>query len=99
MGRLVFSLAATLVGCAIGGCASSSEIVSTGDGLFIVSRQANNGFSEIGEMRKELLIEASRFCSSKQKDLRITGLRQTPPPYSTDNAPYVELTFACDHPR
>ena len=88
-----------LIGCTTAGCAFHSGVTIVGGGEFIITKQAVSGFSETGEMRKDSLVEASRFCSSKLKDLRIIGLKETQPPYSPGNYPHIELRFECDPSR
>lgn len=76
-------------------CASCASVVADGRGGFVVTKQGLTGASDPGELRRAVLIEASLYCSSLRRDLHITGLTESRPPYTAGTSPRVELTFEC----
>jgi hypothetical protein len=86
--------AALLCG-AVAGCASNTGIISTGGGGYLMARQAATGFSGLGNIKGDLITEASSFCRAKGLDLKLVSESETQPPYILGNYPRAEIRFEC----
>jgi hypothetical protein len=80
----------------IGGCASYSGVVETGQGSYLITQQAATGYPGLGNMKTDLIKEATSFCSKSNKQLKINDVKETQPPYILGNYPRVELSFSCE---
>jgi hypothetical protein len=61
----------------------------------MISKQAATGFSGIGNMKAEVIQEATQHCTAAGKKASITKYTESPPPYIFGNYPRVELEFTC----
>lgn len=77
------------------GCASHSAIAPMGKNQFTLSKQASTGFPGLGNMKAELLTEASEHCKKSGKELSVTRVAETSPPYVFGNYPRVDVDFSC----
>ncbi len=64
-----------------------------GSNTFIVTRQAATGFSGAGTLKADAISEASRFCESQGKVLKIVAVTEAQPPYILGNFPKAEVVF------
>lgn len=86
---------------ALAGCASNTGVVPTGQGSYIVAKQAATGFPGLGNLKAEALEEASRYCVSQQgqgHELFVVRATETQPPYVLGNYPRAEIEFRCGSP-
>lgn len=81
---------------AIAACASHSGVVPTGQGGYMISKQAATGFPGLGNMKAEALQEAGAYCSGQGRGLVVTNASETQPPYAVGNYPRVEVHFRCE---
>ena len=77
------------------GCASSSGVVPIGPDTFLISRQAGSGFTGLGSLKADAFGEASRFCVSQNKYIRVVNTTESSPPYLFGNFPRAEVQFMC----
>lgn len=64
-----------------------------GANTYIVTRQAATGFSGAGTLKADAISEASRFCESQGKVLRVVAVTEAQPPYILGNFPKAEVVF------
>jgi hypothetical protein len=86
--RLVLPLLVT-------GCASNSGVVPAGPDSYLVSRQAASGFSGLGTLKADALLEADSYCKTRSKALKVTSATESQPPYVFGNFPKAEVQFMC----
>lgn len=79
----------------IGACASNSGVIPTGNGNFIISKQAATGFPGTGQIKIDALQEASSYCRSQTKELDLIKLDENEGPFIFGKYPRVELYFRC----
>lgn len=77
------------------GCATQSGIVSMGQEKFLIAKQQATGFSGLGNLKAEIISEASSHCQLKNKEIQILSSIESQPPYVFGNFPRAELTFTC----
>jgi len=59
----------------------------------MVTRQAATGFSGSGNLKAEAISEASSFCASQGKVMKIVAITEAKPPYILANFPKAEVVF------
>lgn len=91
MKRIVPVLSALLLTA----CASYTGVVPAGEGRFMLAKQQATGFPGLGNMKAELLQDASRHCDGMGKELKVLNASETQPPYVLGNYPRAELLFVC----
>lgn len=79
----------------IGGCASNSGVVPIGQDTFLMSKQAATGFSGLGTLKTDLLIDANTYCVSEGKKFQIVSTNENSGPYILGNFPRAEIQFMC----
>jgi hypothetical protein len=84
-----------LLSVGVTGCAANSGVVSRGQELFMVSRQAATGFSGSGNLKAEALSEAGQYCTERSKTVFVTDTTEAQPPYIMGNFPKAEIHFMC----
>lgn len=77
------------------GCASYTGIVPMGRDTYMIAKQAATGFPGLGNMKAEIISEASRYCRGLGKELQIVSTQETQPPYILGNYPRSEIQFMC----
>lgn len=77
-------------------CASNTGIIKIGEGKLFIAKQAATGFPGTGGIKTESLKEASEYCESQNKTLKIIELKENEGPYILGKYPKVELTFTCE---
>lgn len=77
-------------------CASNTEVIKIGEGKLFIAKQAATGFPGTGAIKTEPLKEASEYCKSQNKTLKIIDLKENEGPYILGKYPRVELTFICE---
>lgn len=87
---MVAALALALVGCA-----SHSGITPDGLGGYTDTKQQATGFPGLGNLKTDLLQEASQFCASQGREFLLTNSSETQPPYLLGNYPRAEINFRC----
>ncbi len=88
-------LVGALCAMAACGCASHSGVIPAGGGELSITKQAATGFSGLGNMKAEVLQEASAYCKKEGKTMSIVNYQETKGPYILGNYPRVDLTFRC----
>jgi hypothetical protein len=83
----------------VSGCASQTGVVPTGEGNYLVAKQAATGFPGLGNLKADALKEANQFCAGKGADLFVTRSFETQPPYVLGNYPRAEIAFRCGSPN
>jgi hypothetical protein len=87
--------AAIMAAGALTGCASYSGIVATGNDTFMVSKQAATGFSGLGNLKTDIIQDASAYCGKQGKALQIINATESQPPFVLGNYPRAEIQFKC----
>lgn len=80
---------------AVTACASHTGIVQMGRDTYMVAKQQATGFPGLGNMKAELIAEASGYCAEKGLELQIVSTHETQPPYVLGNYPRSEIQFMC----
>jgi hypothetical protein len=93
MSRKCFILFISLV---IVSCASNTGVVQIGEDKLFIAKQAATGFPGTGGIKTEAIKEASKYCTSKNKTLKILELKENEGPYVLGKYPRVEITFLCE---
>lgn len=76
-------------------CASNTGIVPTGQGNYMVARQAATGFPGLGTLKADALREADQFCTSQGKALGATSATENQGPFILGKYPRAEVQFTC----
>lgn len=84
-----------VVSIAAFGCASHTGVVPMGQDTYMIAKQQATGFPGLGNMKAEIIGEASRHCSGIGKEVQITSTQETQPPYILGNYPRSEIQFMC----
>ena len=84
------SLAALI---SMAGCAHNSGIVSMGGDTYMITRQAATGFSGSGNLKAKAIREASAYCASRGRVMKIVAITEAKPPYVLANFPKAEVVF------
>jgi hypothetical protein len=92
--RMVFILSLLLC-LAVSGCAIKSGVVKIGEDTYKVSHQAATGFEGGGGCRDSALLEASEFCASQGRVMKVIRIGGNRPPYILGNFPKTEVQFMC----
>ena len=79
----------------IGACASHTGIVEMGQDTYMIAKQQATGFPGLGNMKAEIIGEASRHCAGLGKKIQIVSTHETQPPYILGNYPRSEIQFMC----
>jgi hypothetical protein len=80
---------------ALAACASHTGIVQMGQDTYMIAKQQATGFPGLGNMKAEIIGEASRHCAGLAKELQIVSTQETQPPYILGNYPRSEIQFMC----
>lgn len=92
LGLAAASLALAVLGSA---CASHTGVVPMGRDTYMIAKQQATGFPGLGNMKAEIIGEASRHCAGIDKELMIVSTQETQPPYVLGNYPRSEIQFMC----
>lgn len=84
-----------VISLALSACASHTGIVPMGRDTFMIAKQQATGFPGLGNMKAEIIAEASQYCSAQGKELQIASTQETQPPYILGNYPRSEIQFMC----
>jgi hypothetical protein len=76
-------------------CASHTGVVSMGQDTFMIAKQQATGFPGLGNMKAEIIAEASQHCATLGKELQVVSTQETQPPYVLGNYPRSEIQFMC----
>jgi hypothetical protein len=85
----------TIISLTMCACASHTGVVPMGQDTFMIAKQQATGFPGLGNMKAELIAEASRHCASLGKEIQIISTHETQPPYIFGNYPRSEIQFMC----
>lgn len=88
-------LIAIAVVVAVSACASHTGVVPMGRDTFMLAKQAATGFPGLGNMKAEIIGEASRHCAGLGRELQVVSTHETQPPYVLGNYPRSEIQFMC----
>jgi len=80
---------------AVSACASHTGVVPMGRDTFMIAKQQATGFPGLGNMKAEIIAEASQHCAALGKELQIVSTQETQPPYVLGNYPRSEIQFMC----
>ena len=72
-------LAIVTIAAAFAGCASHTGIVPMGRDTYLVAKQQATGFPGLGNLKAEIIGEASRHCAGLDKELMIVSTTETQP--------------------
>jgi len=61
----------------------------------MVAKQQATGFPGLGNMKAEIIVEASTHCAGMGKEFQLTSAQETQPPYILGNYPRSEIQFKC----
>ncbi|HHT9145480.1 MAG TPA: SHOCT domain-containing protein [Candidatus Wunengus sp. YC61] len=86
---------ALLVCLGLCGCAVNSGVIKIGKDTYKVSHQAATGFVGGSGLKDAALLEASEFCASQGKSMKVLLVGGNHPPYILGNFPKVEVQFMC----
>lgn len=78
---------------AVAGCAHNSGVVSMGGDTYMITRQAATGFSGSGNLKAKAIREASAYCASRGRIMKIVAITEAKPPYVLANFPKAEVVF------
>lgn len=91
MQRLLLIALLPLAGCAV----PTTGIVPLSDGLAKVRHQGNGAWVQTETLKAEATQEASTFCSSKGRNIRVIDVKQTAArPFG--GWPEAEVLFKCE---
>lgn len=88
-------LAQTIVLLMLSGCASHTGVIPMGKDTYMIAKQQATGFPGLGNMKAEIIVEGSTYCSSVGKEFQIVSTHETQPPYVFGNYPRAEIQFMC----
>jgi hypothetical protein len=66
-----------------------------GKDTYMIAKQQATGFPGLGNMKAEIIGEASRYCASISKQFQVVSTHETQPPYVLGNYPRAEIQFMC----
>lgn len=69
-----------------------------GQDKYMIAKQAATGLPGLGNMKAEIISEASSYCTALGKRLELVSSEETKPPYIFGNYPRSEITFKCAQP-
>ena len=79
----------------ITGCASNTGIVPIGRGTYTIAKQQATGFPGLGNLRAEIIAEATAYCLNNGASFELLNVQETQPPYILGNYPRSEIKFTC----
>jgi len=83
------------ISIAVTACASHTGVVKMGQDTYMIAKQQATGFPGLGNMKAEIIGEASQHCAGLGKELQIVSTQETQPPYILGNYPRTEIQFMC----
>ena len=89
------SFGIAVVSLVVTACASHTGIVQMGQDTYMIAKQQATGFPGLGNMKAEIIGEASRHCAGLGKELQVVSTQETQPPYILGNYPRSEIQFMC----
>jgi hypothetical protein len=93
--RMKKLIGAAIVSLVLSACASHTGIVPMGQDTYMVAKQQATGFPGLGNMKAEIIAEASRHCAGLGKEFQIVSTQESQPPYILGNYPRSEIQFMC----
>src|SRR5215831_4739837 len=81
-----------IVVLALAGCPAYSGVVPMGQDTFMVSRQAATGFSGLGNLKAEIVQDASQYCANRGKSLQVIDTKEHT---GFGTFPKAEVQFRC----
>jgi hypothetical protein len=88
-------IAITITSLFLVGCPSYTGIIKIANDSYMVAKQQATGFPGLGNMRAEIITDAKNYCNDFGKELNITNIKETQPPYIFGNYPRSEIQFTC----
>lgn len=82
----------------VAGCASNTGIIPIGKSQYTIAKQQATGFPGLGNLRAEIIAEATAFCVGKGLEFELKKVQETQPPYILGNYPRSEIFFICAPP-
>lgn len=76
-------------------CASHTGVVNMGRDTYMIAKQQATGFPGLGNMKAEIIGEASQYCIALGKEFQFVSSQETRPPYILGNYPRSEIQFMC----
>ena len=84
-----------VVSLSLGACASHTGVVPMGRDTYLLAKQQATGFPGLGNMKAEIIAEASQHCAGLNRELQIVSTQESRPPYVLGNYPRAEIQFMC----
>lgn len=81
------------------GCGINSGVVKIGEDAYKINRRVGSGFQGATGIKEAALLEAGEFCVSQGKELKVSNIGGSHPPYIFGNFPKVEVQFKCIDPK
>ena len=79
----------------LAGCAKKPGVVSAGPDTYLVTRQAKTHiFANLDNLEAEALHEATEYCLSQNKNIRVVNTNVSPP-HVMNNLPRASVQFMC----
>lgn len=94
--RIIYSV--LFVSLASGCATTTTGPMPAGKNTYVMSRQEGAFPSGNEPLMAEVLAEASVFCSSQDKDVKLISSTENPGPYILGNYPKATITFSCVPP-
>ena len=63
----------TVIFLPMSACASHTGVVSMGQDTFMIAKQQATGFPGLGNMKAEIIAEASQHCAALGKELQVVA--------------------------
>ena len=79
----------------LSGCASNTGVVPIGTGNYTIAKQQATGFPGLGNLRAEIIAEATAYCANRGAAFELLDVHETQPPYILGNYPRSEIQFTC----
>ena len=91
MKKIVLLMISLLV---LAGCTTKSGVVSAGPDTYLVTHQAKTNFANLDNLKAEALQEATEYCLSQNKNIRVMKASVSPPNIF-GNLPRASVQFMC----
>ena len=77
----------------LAGCASTTEVVPYGGGLYLITANDSSGITSSGELQTQAAKEANAYCAKQGKTMRVS---QSSTSYNPAGGT-ATLVFSCDN--
>ena len=87
-------LASIIVFLSLVSCASRTDVVATPDGLYTLTRQGEDAWVQMADIRAAILVEGNQYCETKQMAMKVVQVKEIPTG-AFNKAPRVDILFRC----